>query len=75
MKLFTEHPNSLGETYIQHCLVAASLSLKLLAASLAQLVHAVFPFINPPCGTDVCSMAEYLEGKKPGARRCNEETI
>jgi len=75
MKLFTEHPNSLGETYIQHCLVAASLSLKLLTASLAQLVHAVFPFINPPRGTDVCSMAEYLEGKKPGARRCNEETI
>ena len=72
MKLFTEHPNSLGETYTQHCLVAASLSLKLLMASLAQLVHAVFPFVGPPYGTDVCSMIEYLESKKPGVRNCDE---
>ena len=72
MKLFTEHPNSGGETYLQHCLVAAKVSLKLSVASLAQLVHAIFPFFNPPYGTDVCSMIEYLESKKPGARDCDE---
>tara|TARA_B100000131_G_C17997595_1_gene565180 strand:+ start:829 stop:987 length:159 start_codon:yes stop_codon:yes gene_type:complete len=52
--------------------VAAKVSLKLSVASLAQLVHAIFPFFNPPYGTDVCSMIEYLESKKPGARDCDE---
>ena len=72
MKLFTDHPASVGETYIQHYIAAASLSLKLSMASLAQLVHAILPFVRPPCGTDVCSMIEYLESKKPGARNCDE---
>ena len=72
MKLFTDHPASVGETYMQHCIAAASLSLKLSMASLAQLVHAVFPFVCPPLGTDVCSMVEYLESKKPGVRNCDE---
>ena len=73
MKLFTKHPNSIGETYMQHYVAAASLSLRLSMASLAQLAHAIFPFIRPPCGTDVCSMIEYLESKKPEVRRqCNE---
>jgi len=71
MKLFTEHPNSIGETYLEHSLVATKLSLRLSMASLAQLVHAIFPFFDPPCGTDVCSMIEYLESKKPGARNCD----
>jgi hypothetical protein len=72
MKLFTEHPNSVGETYLQHCLVAAKLSLRLSMASLAQLVHAILPFFDPPCGTDVCSMIKYLENKKPEIRKqCN----
>ena len=72
MKLFTEHPNSVGETYLQHCLVVVKLSLRLSVASLAQLVHAIFPFFDPPYGTDVCSMIEYLESKKPGVRNCDE---
>jgi hypothetical protein len=72
MKLFTEHPNSVGETYLQHYLVAVKLSLRLSMASLAQLVHAVLPFFDPPHGTDVCSMIEYLESKKPGVRNCDE---
>jgi len=73
MKLFTKHPSSIGETYMQHYVVAASLSLKLSMASLAQLVHAIFPFICPPCGLDVCSMIEYLESKKPEVRKqCDE---
>jgi hypothetical protein len=72
MKLFTEHLNSVGETYLQHCLVAAKLSSRLLMASLAQLVHAVLPFVSPPCGMDVCSMIDYLESKKPGVRNCDE---
>ena len=73
MKLFTEHPNSVGETYLEHSITATRLSLRLSMASLAQLVHAIFPFFNPPCGTDVCSMVEYLESKKPETRRqCDE---
>jgi len=73
MKLFTKHPGSIGETYFEHCLVATKISLRLSMASLAQLAHAIFPFVSPPCGTDVCSMIEYLEGKRPEVRKpCDE---
>ena len=73
MKLFTKHPGSVGESYFEHCLVAAKISLKLSMASLAQLAHAIFPFISPPYGTDVCSMIDYLESKKIKTRKqCNE---
>ena len=40
---FTEHPASVGETYREHCGVAASFSGSLAKASLACAVHAVLP--------------------------------
>jgi len=71
---FTLHLNKVGETYFQHALVALLLSLKLAAAAVAQAAHALLPFVKPPFGTDVCSMIEYMERKKPEFRaQCNEE--
>lgn len=43
--LFTDHPASVGETYVEHCGVALSFSTGLLRASLACAVHAFLPFL------------------------------
>jgi hypothetical protein len=66
---FSEHPSEVGETYWEHFREAAGLSTKMFCASLFQLVHAVFPFFDPPCGLDVGTLSEYLQGKKPDARK------
>ena len=71
---FTLHLNKVGETYFQHMLVAGLISLKLLVSSIAQAVHALLPFVDPPLGTDVCSLIEFLEAKKPEFRaQCKED--
>ena len=45
MQLFTQHPNSAGETYFQHMTVAASFGVRMFAGALCCLLHAVFPFL------------------------------
>ncbi|MBP8297228.1 MAG: capsule biosynthesis protein [Burkholderiales bacterium] len=42
---FRAHPASVGETYCEHLGVALSFGAALLAAGLACLVHAFFPFL------------------------------
>ncbi len=44
-KLFTEHPDAVGELYFEHMGVALSFAGPLLAAGLAALVHAFLPFL------------------------------
>lgn len=42
--LFTRHPDSVGESYLEHMAVALWYATRLLGAGLAALVHAVLPF-------------------------------
>lgn len=44
-RLFSSHPASVDETYVEHMRFAATFSARLLAAGGAALVHAVFPFL------------------------------
>ncbi len=50
-RLFTEHPASVDETYLEHLGVAASFGAHMLAAGLACLVHALFPFLFVKTGS------------------------
>ncbi|MEM7360049.1 MAG: DUF6356 family protein [Pseudomonadota bacterium] len=50
-KLFTEHPDTVGETYLQHMAASFGFSMRLLGASLACLVHALFPFWHVSTGS------------------------
>lgn len=43
--VFTRHPAQSGETYAQHFAFAAWVGIRLTAAGLAALAHAVFPFV------------------------------
>ncbi len=42
-KMFIDHPASAGETYFQHAGRAIIMSLRMLGAGLAALVHALIP--------------------------------
>jgi hypothetical protein len=44
-RLFTEHPDSVGESYFEHMGVALSFAGPLLVAGMAALVHAFLPFL------------------------------
>lgn len=45
LKAFTDHPRSVGETYLQHMSVASRCGLSMIVAGMACLVHAVLPFV------------------------------
>lgn len=42
---FTEHPAAVGESYGEHFRFASGIGLKLLAAGVAALLHALLPFL------------------------------
>src|SRR5690606_21060874 len=49
--IFTDHPSAVGETYWQHLGAALGFSGRLMAASLACLVHALLPFLFVKTGS------------------------
>ena len=44
-RLFTDHPESVDETYLEHMRFAGGFSGRLFLAGLAALVHAFLPFL------------------------------
>lgn len=53
MKLFTAHPRSIGETYLEHLLFASRFGFTMFRASLACFIHAVFPFVFERTGSNI----------------------
>lgn len=49
--LFTEHPASVGETYVEHLCVAFGFGFRMLAAGAASVVHGIFPFLFTKTGS------------------------
>jgi hypothetical protein len=42
---FTEHPHSIGETYLGHAFAATRISGRIALAAAAAAIHAVLPFL------------------------------
>ena len=42
--LFTRHPHSVGETYLEHLEFASISGIKLTFAGIACIIHSIFPF-------------------------------
>ncbi|MCG8509550.1 MAG: DUF6356 family protein [Rhodospirillales bacterium] len=55
LKLFTEHPASVGETYREHMGVAFSFSGAMVAAGIACFLHGLFPFLFTSTGSRTVS--------------------
>ena len=51
--LFTTHPASVDESYLEHMAVALSFSARLVFAGLVCLVHAFLPFLFVRTGSQV----------------------
>lgn len=51
IRLFTEHPASVGESYLEHLVNAVGFAVRMMLGGLACLVHAVFPFLFVKTGS------------------------
>lgn len=51
VKYFTEHPETVGETYGQHLLKAGSFGICMVCNGLACLLHGLFPFLFVKTGS------------------------
>lgn len=51
--IFTKHPHSIGETYLQHFKFASCFGLNMLMGGFACLLHAIFPFIFQKTGSNL----------------------
>ena len=45
VKLFTDHPNSVDESYFEHLLVASSFGVTMIFYGILCFVHALLPFL------------------------------
>jgi hypothetical protein len=52
-RAFTQHPASVGETYLEHMGMALSFALRLLLGGLACFVHAFLPFLFVKTGSGI----------------------
>jgi hypothetical protein len=51
-RLFTEHPESVGESYADHLWAAGGFGLRMVLGGLACLVHALLPFLFQRTASD-----------------------
>lgn len=51
--LFTEHPASVDESYLEHMGAAASFAFWFQLAAIAAIVHAIFPFLFVKTGSQI----------------------
>lgn len=53
MKLFTDHPRQVGESYAEHFAVASSFGVPMILAGFACLLHGIFPFLFEKTGSNL----------------------
>lgn len=52
MKTFTEHPASVGETYLQHMRTSFGFGTKMLVSGMGCFLHGIFPFLCVKTGSE-----------------------
>ena len=71
--MFTEHPRSLGMTWLSHGVGAARIGGELIAAGTACLIHAIVPaWFTQTAGRTVERMHEHMIQRKAGAANPND---
>jgi hypothetical protein len=66
-KLFTDHPETVGETYFGHMAFAAWFASRLFMAGGAALVHAFLPFLFETTASRIIrELYERTHNRKPG---------
>lgn len=68
-KLFTDHPESVGETYLQHFGVASRFGTKMIVGGLGAVLHAVVPaFCKTSASRTVDGLHAEIVAKRNAAR-------
>ena len=63
-RVFTAHPDSVGESYLEHAGFAFSFAARLIVAGLAATVHAILPFaFERTAGRIVCDLADRIRAR------------
>jgi hypothetical protein len=52
-KLFTDHPNEMGESYIDHLFCASIYGVRMVLAGFAAIIHSIFPFLFQTTASDL----------------------
>ncbi len=67
MRAFTEHPASVGETYIEHLVKAVCFGTRMMLAGIACLVHGVLPFLFVRTGSRaIADLSERMISSRQG---------
>jgi hypothetical protein len=51
LKLFTAHPRSVGESYLEHFCFATKFGLRMIAGGVAAVLHGCLPFLFETTGS------------------------
>ena len=63
--IFKQHPNSIGETYLQHFVKAFGFGVKLILIAVRVFIHAVFPWCFEHSTSDQFSkLNDILQSRK-----------
>ena len=73
LKLFKNHPESIGETYVQHMRAALGFSFTMCRAAACCAVHAFLPFLFEKTGSS--TVEQLSRTMKRGRRPQKHETI
>jgi hypothetical protein len=67
LRAFTEHPATVGETYLEHLLFAGMFGCRMLAGGAACCIHAVIPFLFTSTGSrTVLNLSAVMVRKRAG---------
>ena len=68
LRPFTEHPATVGESYLEHLVTAGSFGLRLVVAGIACLVHGLLPFLFERTGSRaVTQLHDRMIARRRGA--------
>jgi hypothetical protein len=71
-RIFSEHPRSLGMSWASHAVGAVGISVRLIGAGVACLIHAIVPaWFTETAGRTVTNMYEHMNARKAGAANPN----
>jgi len=71
--IFTDHPRSLGMTWVSHGAGAVKIGAELIGAGAACIVHAIVPgWFTETAGRTVIRLHEHMTKRKAGAKNPNE---
>ncbi len=65
---FTEHPASVGETYLQHMRFAFRFGTRMLTGGAAALIHSIFPFVCVTTASRINDQLVELRASSHGRR-------